>query len=116
MKKSMFTFAASMFVAASILSGCSSPDKKVENAEKKVTDAKADVKDAKQDLGQAQRAQEGEPVNDFQQFKTESYNEIRENDRHIVDLRIDIKTEHREAREKDERKIDALEKDNHQMK
>jgi len=113
MKKSIFTLAATMFVAGSILSSCSSPEKKVENAEQKVADAKADVKDARQDLAEAQQ---GTAVSDFQQFKNESNNEINENDRHIAQLRIDIKSEKREARERDEKKINALEKKNHKLR
>jgi len=113
MKKSILTIAGAMFIAGSIVSGCSSPDKKVENAETKVQDAKSDVKDAKEDLAQARQ---DKPVSDFQKFKNESTEEINANDRRIADLKIEIRNEKREAREKDEKKIDALEKKNRELK
>lgn len=113
MKKSIFTLAASLFIAGSILSSCSSQDKKVENAEQKVEDAKSDVKDAKQDLNEAQQ---GSSVSDFQKFKNESNQEIIDNERRIAELKIEIRNENRETREKDEKKIDALEKKNHELK
>lgn len=116
MKKSIFTLATALFVAGSIVSGCSSPDKKVENAEEKVQDAKNDVKDAKQDLSQAQQEQQNAVVSDFQKFKNESNDAIIENDRHIASLRIDMKDEKREARERDEKRINELEKKNHDLK
>lgn len=113
MKKSIYALAATMFVAGSILSGCSSQDKKVENAEMKVQDAKSDVKDAKEDLAQAQQ---GSAISDFQKFKNESNEEINANERRIADLKIEIKNEKIKARERDEKKIDALEKKNHELK
>jgi chromosome segregation ATPase len=113
MKKTIFSLAATMFVAGSIFSGCSSQDKKVENAEIKVQDAKSDVVDAKQDLAQTQQ---GAPISEFQKFKNESNEEINANDRKIAELRIEIKSETKEAREKDEKKIDALQKKNHELK
>jgi hypothetical protein len=96
-----------------MFTGCSSDSKKVENAELKVQDAKADVKEAKQDLAETQQAA---PISDFQKFKNESNEEINENDRKIAQLRIDIKNEKAEASAKDAKKIDALEKKNHDLK
>jgi len=113
MKKSIFTLAAVMVVAGSILNGCYSHDKKVENAEQKIQDAKSDVKDAKQDLAEAQQ---GAAISDFQKFKNESNEEINANEKRIAELKIDIRNENREARAKDEKKIDALEKKNHALK
>ena len=112
MKKPIVTLAAAMFAAGSMLSSCSSPDQKVENAEQKVQDAKADVKDAKQDLAAAEKNAD----NDFQTFKNESNEEINANDKRITELRIEIKNEKRAAREKDEKKIAALEKQNHDLR
>lgn len=112
MKKTIFTLAASMFVAGSILSGCTSQDKKMESAEQNVQDAKADVVDAKQDLTVAQQGE----ISEFQKFKNESIEEINNNDRRIAELRIEMKNEKREVREKDEKRIDALEKRNHELK
>jgi len=109
MKKSIYVLVASLFVAGSFISSCSSPDKK---ADQNVQEAKEEVKDAKQDLAQAQQDASAE----FQKFKDESNAEIDANEKRIAELRIDMKNEKREAREKDEKKIDALEKKNHELK
>jgi chromosome segregation ATPase len=111
--KSIVRIMLSMFVAGSIFLACSSPAKKVENAEEKVQSAKSDVKDAKLDLAEAQQ---GAAISDFQKFKNESNEEINRNDKRIAELRIEMKNEKKEAREKDEKKIDALEKKNHELK
>lgn len=116
MKKTMFTLAAAMFAAGSILSGCFSDSKKVENAEQKVQDAKSDVKAADQSLVEAKQTQDGAVISDYQKFKNESTEAINENDRRIAKLRIDIKNEKAEARAKDEKKIDALEKKNRELR
>lgn len=113
MKKSIYLIPAALFAVGSLFISCSSQDKKVENAEQEVEDAKADVKDAKQDLNEAQQ---GSSISEFQKFKNESNQEILDNERRIAELKIEIKNENREAREKDEKKIDALEKKNHQLK
>ena len=112
MKKSIFTLAAAIFVAGSMLSSCTSNDQKVENAEQKVQDAKGDVKDAKTDLANVQK----DADNDFQKFRNESNEEINSNDARIANLRIEIKDEKRTAREGDEKKIADLEKRNHELK
>lgn len=113
MKKTIFMLAATMFVAGTILSGCSSDTQKTENAELKVEDAKADVKDAEQNLTEAQQ---GEEISDFQKFKNECNEEINNNERRIAELRIEIKNESSEAREKNEVKINALAKKNTELK
>lgn len=112
MKKSIFTLATAMFVAGSILSSCSSNDKKVENAAIEVQEAKSEVKDAQQDLSEAQQAAGA----DFQQFKNESNQELTDNERKIADLRIEMKQEKKEARIKYEKKIDELEQKNQELK
>jgi chromosome segregation ATPase len=116
MKKKILTLAAAMFVAGTILSACNSSSDKVENAEQKVQDAKADVKDAKQDLASAQQTQQAAAESDFQKFKRESNEQMNANDKRIAELKVDIRNEKREAREKDEKKIAALEKKNHGLR
>ena len=113
MKKIIYTLAITMFVAGAILSSCNSTDKNVENAKLKVEDAKADVVDAQQNLTEAKQ---GAEVSDFQEFKNESNKEINNNERRIAELRIEMKSESRDTREKDEAKVDALEKRNNELK
>lgn len=112
MKKKIFILASAMFVAGSILTGCSSPDKKVENADQKVQDAKEDVRDAKKELTQAQQ----DAALEFQKFKNESNEEINANENRIAEFRLEMKNEKLDARERDEKKIDALEKKNRELK
>jgi len=113
MKKTMIGIAAAMFVAGSIFSSCSSPEQKEEHAEKKVEDAKADVKDAKQDLAEAQQ---GSNISEYQKFKNDANEEINNNDRKIAELRVELKNEKADARVKDEKKIDELQRRNHELK
>lgn len=113
MKKTILMFTTALFVAGTIFTGCSSDSKKIENAELKVQDAKADVKDAKQDL---EEAHQGSTISDFQKFKNESNDEINNNERRIAELKIEIKGEKAEARQKDEAKLDKLEKSNTELK
>ena len=105
MKKSILAFAAVMFVAGTILSSCKSNATKVENAEEK-------VENAKDDLSKTQQVAES----DFQKFKNESNDEINNNEKRIADLRIEMKSEKSNARARDEKKIDALEAKNHEIK
>lgn len=99
MKKTILMFTTSLFVAGTVLTGCSSDSKKIENAELKVQDAKSDVKDAKQDLDEAHQ---GSSISDFQKFKNESNDEINNNERRIAELKIEIKGEKAEAGQKDD--------------
>ena len=94
MKKTIFSLVTSMFVAGSLLSGCTSQDKKMENAEQNVQDAKSDVVEAKQDLTVAQQGE----ISEFQKFKNESIEEINKNYRRIAYLRIEMKNEKSESR------------------
>jgi predicted RNase H-like nuclease (RuvC/YqgF family) len=113
MKKSIFTFATAMFVTGTMLTGCYSDAEKVENAEQKLHEANSDVKDARQDLAETQQTV---AISEFQQFKNESNEEINNNERRITELRIEMKTASKEDRKRDEKKIDALEKENHELK
>lgn len=113
MKKSMITLSAAVFVAGSILSGCSSPEKKVENAEQNVLEAKEDAKEANQELAAKEQAA---ALSDFEKFKLEANEQINSNERRITELRIEMKTEGKEARAADEKRIDALETRNHDLK
>jgi len=112
MKKSICLLSSVAIAAGMVFSSCSSPSQKVENAQVKVEDAKSDVKDAKQDLAEAQQG----TTSDFQKFKNESNQEINDNERHIAELRVEIKNEKGDVRVKDEQKVDALEKKNHELK
>lgn len=112
MKKTILTIAAGMFVAGTILTGCSSPSEKVEDAQANVQQAKEDVKDAKQDLVQAQK----DSVTEFQKFKNESNEAIATNEKNIADLKTEMKTEKAKAKAAGNKKIDALEKENNKLK
>ena len=52
---------------------------------------------------------------DNKKRKKKILKEINNNERRIAELRVEIKNEKAEARERDEKKIDALEKKNHEM-
>ncbi len=112
MKKIIFSFYSLATVAVLTLNGCSSPEVKEDNAAQKVQEAKQVVIEAKQDLRQAQQDVQDE----FQKFKNEANEEIRINENRIAELRINIEGEDADLRERTGRRIDALEKRNHELK
>ncbi len=105
MKKIIYSLGSALILSTAVFTGCSSPDSKMENAEQKVQDAKEDLRDAKQEV-----------ISEFQQFKNDAGVEIKNNEDQIAHLKIDIKNEKTEAREKDEKIIDDLDKRNRALK
>jgi len=89
MKKITFLFAAATILAGTILTGCKSPEQKVEAAQDKVETAKdelkVEVKDANAEAVKKANAEE------WKEFKNESQEQIKENDRKIAELKEKVK-------------------------
>jgi DNA anti-recombination protein RmuC len=109
MKNTILTLAVAVFMAGTMLTGCQSSAKKVENAEEKVQDAKDKVVEAKQELSQAL-------TDSIQQFKKESEEKISANEKSIAKLKVRIAKEKKETRAKNEKKLAGLEQKNSNMK
>ncbi|MDP1725241.1 MAG: hypothetical protein Q8M15_00555 [Bacteroidota bacterium] len=105
MKKIIFTITAAGFMLATILSGCNSPSKKVENAQE-------NLEEARQELSQAQR----DSVADFELFKKESEERINNNDKLIAAFKERMATDKKQIKEEDQKIIDNLEQKNINMR
>lgn len=112
MKKLFLILLAVMFISSCILISCFSRDEKVENAEQNVKVAKEDLNDAQQSLDRAKQ----DTISDFQKFKNSANIEINSNEKSISDFRLKMRNEKKMAREKYEKTIDAMEKENNELK
>ena len=109
MKNTILTLAVAVFMAGTMLTGCQSSAKKVENAEEKVQDAKDKVVEAKQEQNQ-------EMNDSIQQFKKESQEKISANEKSIAEFKARIAKEKMENKAKYEKKLAELEQKNSDMK
>jgi demethoxyubiquinone hydroxylase (CLK1/Coq7/Cat5 family) len=109
MKKTIFILTITTFMLGTLLTGCQSSQKKVENAEDNVQNAQNKLVDANQVLKQA--------VSDsIQQFKKESNAIIVSNDKEIAELRTKIINQRKENKARYEKKLGDLEQKNLEMR
>lgn len=107
MKKSIITLVAiATLISGAIFTSCGSSTPKEAAAQAKVTDAKEELKDARK----AATAEE------WKAFKDESELKIRDNEIRIAELKAKIKKSGKELDALYEKKIDALEQQNKDMK
>lgn len=111
MKKSILTYAALVFMAVSILSGCKTPADKVEDAKESVTEAHEDVTEADQELTKAN----ADYLADIETYKVKTSQRITENEKTISDFKERIKNEKENARDDYYKKLAVLEKKNMDM-
>jgi hypothetical protein len=109
MKKMIFGVAVATFIAGTMLVGCQSRDKKVENAQEKVQNAEDKVAEARQELNQAIK-------DSIQQFKKDAAKQIEVYEKNMAELRIKIANERSENRAYHERKLAELEQQNREMR
>jgi hypothetical protein len=105
MKKSILMLAAFAVMAATTLTGCNSPAKKVEEAQN-------DVKEANKDLAKANE----EYLADIESYRKETAEKIAANDKSIAESNARIKEQKREAAVDYKMKIAKLEQTNSDMK
>lgn len=105
MKKINFTIAASAFTIGTLLISCSSPSEKL-------ADAKNEVKEANANFDKANE----ENIKDMENYKREAAEKIEANERSITEFKARISHEKAEAKVDYEKKIDALEQRNDDMK
>jgi len=109
MKKTILTLAVTLFIAGTVLTGCQSPNKKVENAQANVQDAKGNVVEANQELDKA--------INDsVQQFRKDAEAKIIAHNKSIADFKARIANQKMEIKAKYEKQIADLEQKNSDMK
>jgi thiol:disulfide interchange protein len=105
MKTPIFKMALLGCLATAGMTSCSSPEKKVE-------DAQTNVLEAKQDLQQARI----DSANEYNVYREESEAKLRENDRQIAELKLQMKAERKEIRVKYEKEVVALDEKNENLK
>jgi len=105
MKKSILVFSAFALVAATTLTRCNSPSKKVEEAQNEVNNANKDLAKANEEY-----------LADVERYRKETADKIDANDRSIAAFNSRIKEQKREAAANYKLKIAELEQKNSDMK
>ena len=85
--------------------GCQSPTQKVENAEQDVVDAQANLKQAQLDSAAV-----------YEKVRADWAVQIADNEKTLADYKVKIAKERKVQREKDEARLDELEKRNETLK
>ncbi|MFZ4457028.1 MAG: hypothetical protein ACOYOT_12480 [Bacteroidales bacterium] len=115
MKKTIYLLAVitSLFIGVRLVS-CQSSEKKVENAEENVTDAKQDLREVK--IDSAMKAQKIATTEQWKTFQKESAVKIKYNDIRIKELKVEIKQAGHSSSSELNKKIDAFELKNKNLK
>ena len=115
MKKTIFTLAiATMLITGTIYTGCQSQTQKSETARDKVQDAKEDLRDARKDANiEAQKVATAE---EWKTFRLESDAKISDNESRIAKLKVKMNKPGKTLDARYEKKIDALEQKNKELK
>jgi len=109
MKKIIMMNAGTALLAGTILSGCESSTKKVENARENLKEAKENVVDSKNELNQALH----DSINSYKtdlEYRTTSY------DKSIASLKSKVATQKKENKVAYEKALNKLELKNNQLK
>jgi intein/homing endonuclease len=109
MRKTIFTIAITTIIGVAMLNSCQSQEKKIENAQDKVQAAQDKVESATKDLNQAIK-------DSIQQFRKESEETINENEIKIAEFRAKLSKENKEARARDEKKLEEMQQQNRDLK
>jgi hypothetical protein len=105
MKKIFFPYVILLALTGTFFNGCESSTEKVEHARENVEDAQAKLEKARQDS-----------IADYEQQRTEWAGRIAENEKTLADYKIRIAHEEKVQRERDEARLDELQKENEEMK
>jgi len=107
--------------------GCNNnPDKKVEKAQEDVQDAKKELAEAKQEASHDNTMSNADhaamdhtataPMSDYQKFKADMQAKINENQREIDSMRVKMANEKKDKKERMNKKIDKIEKENAELR
>jgi len=114
MKNSIKLVVIPVFLAATVFSGCNSPEQKVDNARENVQDAKQELNTEQANANaEAQKAASAE---EWKVFKSETQLKIEDNEKRIAELKIKLKKPGKLLDPAYQKRIDALELKNQEMK
>jgi len=105
MKKTTLIVSAITCISMQLLTSCSTPAEKVESAVNEVTEAQKSL----------EKANEAYLV-EIDQYKKEAAEKTAANDQSLTEFKVRIENEKKEAKEEYNKKIEALEKKNNDMK
>jgi hypothetical protein len=108
LRNSVFTLAATVFLAISMFTNCESSA----NDGGQAAAAEAAVVSAKQDWVEAQR----DSVADYQKFEAESKSRVIKNSHIIADFKVRIMTGEKAMKYRYQRRLNALEKQNNDLR
>lgn len=113
MKKSVFTFALTAFIIATVLVSCQDTSKKEEQARDNVEDARRDLDDAKKELSDARQAATAE---EWKSFRASTDSTIRQNELQIAKMKANMKNKGKSIDAMYAKKIEELEQKNNNIK
>lgn len=118
MKKLFIALASTMFVAVSSVHVKANPEIKSLSIKQNVQDEKQDPKTKTSDTKTAKpiATESGKSTEEYQKFKRESIDKMSENDMRIAELRKEKSSDDKEVKARYDKKIDALEKRNQELK
>lgn len=105
MKKSIFIIASLLLVTGISMTGCQTPEEKLDESHVEVEKAQENLEEANQEY-----------INQYNEFKLEVNKEITANEKLIADLKEGAKTQKKEAKIEYEKTIADLELRNQAMK
>lgn len=112
MNKNILYLSIAFFVTGTLLSGCLSTDKKVENAEDKLLNAKENYMEAERNLDETIK----DSISNYQQFKNDAELSILAYEKSIAELKLKIANERIENRAEYEKKLAELELKNKNLR
>jgi hypothetical protein len=114
LKKIISTLAIAMLIAGTIFTGCQSSAGKEEAAQAKVKDAKQDLKEVQNEANAD--AQKAATAEEWKAFKSESEAKIKDHEIRIAELKAKMKKPGKTFDALYEKRIDALEQKNRDLK
>ncbi len=114
MKKTMFNYAITMFIATAAIVSCKSPEDKVADAQASVVDAKKDLKEVQHDSIVA--AAKSATADEWKMFKNDAEATIKNNEIRIQDLKAKMKKADKATTDMYAQKLETYEQQNQALK
>ncbi|SHG21772.1 hypothetical protein SAMN05444372_103224 [Flavobacterium micromati] len=113
MKKSFLKFASVALLATTFITSCQDSTKKEAEARENVDEAKTDLDEAKTELANARKTATEQ---EWQSFKESTNATVEQNEKRIIDLKMQMKRTGKSMDEQYAKKINDLEQKNREIK